>query len=470
MANIVSDSFTGTSGATLQTYNANWVKVSGVTGDITISSDAKAFNNNSGATAAYYRSDATPSSADYSVSADIVMSGNAGATGAPGVTGRASTSANTFYHARIGNTTAELYKFVAGTATLLGSATVPLLTAGQSYNVRLEMVGTAVKVYIDGSATAAISQSDGSITAAGKPGVRALSATNPSLIDTFSADTAGGASSATGTASWTEADDAAAIAGAAKASGSSAWAEADDAAALTGAAKASGAVSWAEADDTAALTGAGKASGPASWAEADDAAAITGNVATNSALASLSWTEADDTAAISGAAKAFGSAAWTEDADTTAITAAVLLPSSGALAWTEQDDAVEISGRSAAQSSMGAGFEMVSIEPAWRKALRIRAEAKERLQVKQASRKAKKRAELIEKLAAKEALSDKPAVAIESRLESLMAEWVELKPSIAIDVPGLDGNYAAFLAQVAAQIERIQQQDDEEAVIALLLM
>jgi len=120
--------------------------------------------------------------------------------------------------------------------------------------------------------------------------------------------------------------------------------------------------------------------------------------------------------------------------------------------------------------SRNAGFEMVSIEPAWRKALRLRKEAKDRLKVRLEGKKAKK-AQLIEKIAAKEALSDKPESQIEIRLKALLAEWVELKPSIQVDMPGLDDAETAFMAQVALYIERIKQdEEDTDHRVRILLL
>lgn len=190
MAQIVGDSFTGTANALLSAYNAAWVKVTGVTGDFTINSGGAGFINNSGASAAQYRNDANPASADYSVQAVffVTATGSTGAAANTGVMGRASTSANTLYTARFNGANTELYKFIAGTATLLQGVATPAPSTGVSGFVllKLEMIGPALKVFIDGNSLAAISVNDGAITAIGKPGIRG--GTGGVVGDDFSAD------------------------------------------------------------------------------------------------------------------------------------------------------------------------------------------------------------------------------------------------------------------------------------------
>ena len=116
----------------------------------------------------------------------------------------------------------------------------------------------------------------------------------------------------------------------------------------------------------------------------------------------------------------------------------------------------------------GHGFEMVSMEPSWRRALRLRAEAKQLT----LDRKKRKRAEFLEKLAAKEVLSPKTDTQIESRIDSLLAEWVDLAPKLELtpvaEVPP-DDAYHAFMARVAEQIRRLEDEDDEHAAEMLLL-
>lgn len=77
-------------------------------------------------------------------------------------------------------------------------------------------------------------------------------------------------------------------------------------------------------------------------------------------------------------------------------------------------------------------------------------------------RKKRKRAELIEKLAAKAVLSTKPSDQLETRIASLLAEWAAL-------VPVADA-YQSFMARVAEHARRLEDEDDEHAAEMLLLL
>jgi hypothetical protein len=121
---------------------------------------------------AYYSG--TPASADYSVTADIVIKSSAGSTG---VAGRISTTALTMYYAYIEQVTGKvvLAKKINGATTSLGvsSSTYGIGTV----SLTLDMVGTTIRALINGVAVA--SATDSSITAAGKAGIRA-----PAISDT----------------------------------------------------------------------------------------------------------------------------------------------------------------------------------------------------------------------------------------------------------------------------------------------
>ena len=192
MAQFAADSFTGTTGNTLQTYSASWTRHPSYASNALIAS-GRARGPNDGSNTAYYHI-GTPASADYSVSADIYVQTNT--FGKPAVFGRLSTSANTGYHARFwAGTGWQLYKVVAGAFTQLGSTVGQTLTAGNSYNLKLEMIGSAIKVYVDGVLT--ISVTDTAITAAGKAGISfrdAIASSDTTLLhlDNFSADDIGG--------------------------------------------------------------------------------------------------------------------------------------------------------------------------------------------------------------------------------------------------------------------------------------
>lgn len=200
MAQFASDSFTGTAATELSAYNADWTEHGSYASGQLVISDANRLRAGVNASSLYYHS-GTPASADYSVSADIFAKETDGGTHNAGVVGRVNTGANTFYNARyLGQTTDawQLFKFVAGVATQLGSSSTQSLTDETSYNVKLEMIGsssTAVKLYKEGSGSATISVTDSSspITAAGKAGIRLLPNDAPSNttglhMDNFSAD------------------------------------------------------------------------------------------------------------------------------------------------------------------------------------------------------------------------------------------------------------------------------------------
>jgi hypothetical protein len=188
-----SDAFTDTAGTTLGGHDANWslvtsyaisCKTNGASAYIT------AFGNSA------YRYAATPPSADYSVSTDVVIqSGSGPILGGP--CGRVSSSAATFYHAQYNLSAGawRLWKSVSGTFTQLGSDVTQSLTVGQAYSLKLEMIGTAIKLYVDG--VLKISATDSSIAAAGFPGLRigqsagSVLGTTGLQLDNFSADPIG---------------------------------------------------------------------------------------------------------------------------------------------------------------------------------------------------------------------------------------------------------------------------------------
>jgi len=180
VAYIVNDTFSETEDTTLASHTgevgATWVShPSYATGAAVVeaSGDKVYFNTNS---TCYYASGAPPS-ADYSVFATIYVQSN-GASLSAGVIGRASTSANTFYLARYGGTSSgwQLYKFVNGSATQLGSTVVQSLSLSGSYSIELRMEGTSIKLFVDGAET--ISATDSDIADAGKVGIRGLGVTD----------------------------------------------------------------------------------------------------------------------------------------------------------------------------------------------------------------------------------------------------------------------------------------------------
>lgn len=194
MAQFASDAFGGTENAELAAYNAAWTRHTSYSVNSEIASGR--VRTSASGNSAYYHS-GTPASADYSVNCDLYFHETDGGDSNASVMGRVSTSANTFYMARyVGSTSDrwELYKCVSGTFTLLGSSPQSI-SAVTSNNIKLEMIGSAIKLYKQGSATALISVTDTSITAAGKSGIRMVSSNGDTTgihVDNYSADDVGG--------------------------------------------------------------------------------------------------------------------------------------------------------------------------------------------------------------------------------------------------------------------------------------
>lgn len=218
MTQFVSDNFDGIAGTDITAHNANWVSVTGATGTASLDGTRLRQTSSSVGAAMFYRSDAVPAAADYSVSTDVYVSSNTG-TGAVGIAARVSDSAQTFYQARVLNGTGvQLQRSIAGSVATLGTYAMALAN-GQIVALKLEMVGSTINVYVDGSSTPDISATDANIAAAGYPGFRFLNLSGGQLrLDDFSADEGGSTQSrvVTPTGGFT-------LAGAAPLARSTAW-------------------------------------------------------------------------------------------------------------------------------------------------------------------------------------------------------------------------------------------------------
>jgi len=166
------DSFTGTAGTLLPSHTADstatWTKLTALPDDLVLTDANRLRENGSGGGVAY--SSAVPASADYQVGADVVVKSKL-VGDAAGVVGRLdTTNANgTYYLARYRAAQWELVKRVNGVETILGTY-ADRLVAGTSYRLRLDLQGTAIRVYVDGILR--ISATDGAISAAGRAGVQ----------------------------------------------------------------------------------------------------------------------------------------------------------------------------------------------------------------------------------------------------------------------------------------------------------
>lgn len=185
-----SDTFsTGTPGAALA---APWVRNSSSNGSIVFSDAQRCRGSASGFCAHLYS--ASPASADYSVSATLYRAGTETNTMSCVAARMVSGSTTLYYAGYDGNANVILGKLVSGSQTALASV-ASTFAQGTTRQVRLECIGTALKVYVDGNPTAIISVTDASISAAGFPGLRtgAFGSTAPTNstcihIDDFSAE------------------------------------------------------------------------------------------------------------------------------------------------------------------------------------------------------------------------------------------------------------------------------------------
>jgi len=197
MANIAADTFTGSpTDTSLPTHDAAWVNHASGSAGWRTTSGGRARGN--GTNAVVYRN-VTPPSADYSVSADIVIVGAGVAGNAVEITGRGATGALTYYGARLAFSSGssanwQLHKRVAGTYTQLGSNVSQTVATSDVYRLLLEMSGDQISLYVDGVLKVG-PITDTAITAAGVPGLRDNAAPTDSTgyhVDNWSADTLGG--------------------------------------------------------------------------------------------------------------------------------------------------------------------------------------------------------------------------------------------------------------------------------------
>ena len=113
---------------------------------------------------------AVPPTPNYVVSSRLIFLSDNNSH-AIGVAGRIDVAANTMYHVRF-NTSGnawELFKFVTGAATSLGTSAASFVV-GQNSLLELSMINTSIAVFLDG--VLIISATDAAISAAGKAGFR----------------------------------------------------------------------------------------------------------------------------------------------------------------------------------------------------------------------------------------------------------------------------------------------------------
>lgn len=190
------DSYGGTSGALLQSRSgeigATWTKqaISGADADAVLVSGG-ALRKSGSSYGAFYTSSAVPTSANYTVSADVQLLTSV-AQDQAGVLGRVDTAvANGMYYvARYeqGLGAFALAKSVNGVWTTLGTYPAAL-NANALYRISLDMNGSSIRLLVDGVQRIAVT--DASITAAGRAGVALGFGYTTGQVTTTLSDTTG---------------------------------------------------------------------------------------------------------------------------------------------------------------------------------------------------------------------------------------------------------------------------------------
>lgn len=184
----VNDTFTDTAGTALASHTPEqggaWTKWFG---SAAVISDANRLRGGGGAL--HYIG--TPAGADYSVQADFVTKTDVGLAEIGLVARFVTTGSGNGYNVQwsTGGTDAfYLFKLIAGVYTQIGTYAFPYPGNDATTTVKLECIGDAIKVYING--TERISVTNSEVTAAGQPGIRTQQTSTDSTathLDNFSA-------------------------------------------------------------------------------------------------------------------------------------------------------------------------------------------------------------------------------------------------------------------------------------------
>ena len=167
---VTADNFTGTAGSALSahagTISSTWTTQHGT--DPILSTANRLRRGVPGWSLS--GSSVTPASADYAVQADVVVRSIV-AGDALGVVARLTPDGGSYYSARYQTSdgTWRIYKTISGTDTSLASSAATL-TPGQSYRLRLDLIGGALTLSVDGVVRA--TASDSALTSAGRAGLQ----------------------------------------------------------------------------------------------------------------------------------------------------------------------------------------------------------------------------------------------------------------------------------------------------------
>lgn len=239
-------------------------------------------------------------------------------------------------------------------------------------------------------------------------------------------------------------------------SGSAAWTETQDAITASGSVDVAGTAAWTEVQDSIAASGTvGNVAGGAAWTETQDSIAASGSV---DVAGSAAWIEAQDSIAAQGTLGVFAAGAWTEIQDSIAAVGTLSLPSvTGDVAWVEAQDLWNGQGGDANADTHDPG-----ITPAERKRLRKREEQRQK---EFAAERAKREGRKAEVISAFERIIDgKPQLPDAVAEEIVAAIEAQAEPDTAqFDIAALVHDASRIQALWNEFIDR-----DDEEVFALL--
>lgn len=198
MGQFANDTFTDGSGTLLQNHTpddgGSWTEHpdSDASGDLEIQSNRLENRFTGTATSGVYHHSGNPSTAEYDIMADYI---EPSVVGHSGVIGRMNTVAGLggYYVRHFSNSDDDwdLFKVSGGSFTQLGSFNEPIIN-GETRSFKLEIRDSAKKLFVEG--VERISSANNDITAPGKVGIRQ----DEGILDNFTADDAGGATSILG--------------------------------------------------------------------------------------------------------------------------------------------------------------------------------------------------------------------------------------------------------------------------------
>lgn len=319
------DDFNAADGVLLETYSNAWVRsTSTPNGAIDVAGSAARQQNVN--TAIYANSNSLAPSADYEVSANLVVV-SGGGTPSVGICGRMAGTggaAVTFYQARLVNNSSGLVlaRFInGGTITLLS---MPLnYEAGASPKITLRMLGDQLSVLLDdvlvlGPVT------DGNITAPGYTGMRMASANTSQIrIDNLRSAPVEIAQPVQITGSWTEQSDSISAVVSSEIRVSAAWNEQPESKAIVAVSQVRGTLSWTENNESIY-------------------ASLSVGDAPQDVSISAAWTEKNDQINASTTVSVSASASWLEQGEVDALLLRVGTAGLASISWSEGSEVLRI--------------------------------------------------------------------------------------------------------------------------------